>query len=164
MIKKYLIIQLSLMVSLAIAQNQDETTREFESSCTIHIKAAVYQPASTDQTGRARVYITLSTKEGRPIPFQEIQIVATEGAFSCEPTDIDDTIAREKSIQSCNATDSSGKITGLPFADPLQYQRHGHRFMRLWFDVGQGILHLSGHAPHGCISEETIGGKSALTV
>ncbi len=110
MIKKYLIIQLGLMVSLAIAQSQDETGREFESSCTIHIKAAVYQPASTDQTGRARVYVTLSTREGRPIPFQEIQIVATEGTFSCEPTDIDDTIARENSIQSCNATDSSGKI------------------------------------------------------
>src|SRR5271157_304781 len=100
MIKKHLIMQLGLMVSLAIAQDQDEPSAQFESSCTIHIKAAVYQPASTDQTGRARVYITLSTKEGRPIPFQEIQIVATEGTFSCEPTDIDDTIARENSIQS----------------------------------------------------------------
>ena len=113
------IIQLGLMVSLAIAQNPSEMDQQFESSCTIHIKSVVYQPGPMDKYGKARVYVTLCTKEGRPIPFQEIQLTATDGAFSCNPTDVEDTVIAETSIQNCNATDSSGKImvylANIPF-------------------------------------------------
>jgi hypothetical protein len=110
---------LILAVFLAIAQSPDETTQQFESSCTIHIKAVAYQPDPMDQTGKARVYVTLCTREGKPIPFQEIQLVATDGTFSCKPLDIEDTGVVETSIQNCNATDSTGKImaylANIPF-------------------------------------------------
>jgi hypothetical protein len=110
---------LILAVSLAIAQGQDEPSPQFESSCNIHVKSVVYQPGSGDRYGKARVYVTLSTKEGRPIPFQEIQLTATDGTFSCTPTDVEDTIIEETSIQNCNATDSSGKmmiyLANIPF-------------------------------------------------
>ena len=118
MIKKSL-IQTCSLVFLAIAQSPDETNQQFESSCTIHIKSVVYQPGSMDKYGKARVYVTLCTKEGRPIPFQEIQLTATEGTFSCKPTDVEDTVIAETSIQNCNSTDSSGKImiylANIPF-------------------------------------------------
>lgn len=117
------IVQIVVMFFLAIAQDQDETEQQPEqpqaSSCTIHIKSVAYQPGPTDQTGRARVYVTLCTKEGHPIPFQEIQLVATEGTFSCKPVDIEDSILQETAIQNCNATDTTGKImaylSNIPF-------------------------------------------------
>jgi hypothetical protein len=113
------IVLLILAVFLAIAQSQDEPSPQFESSCNIHVKSVVYQPGSMDKYGKARVYVTLSTKEGRPIPFQEIQLTATDGTFSCKPTDVEDTVIEETSIQNCNATDSSGKmmiyLANIPF-------------------------------------------------
>jgi hypothetical protein len=112
-------ILLGLIISPSFAQSQDEPSPQLESSCTIHIKSVVYQPSSMDNYGRARVYVTLGTKEGRPIPFQEIQLTTTDGAFSCKPIDVDDTVVEETSIQNCNATDSSGKImiylANIPF-------------------------------------------------
>jgi len=73
------------MVSLAIAQNPGETEQQFESSVHNTYQIGRLSARFHGQIWQGRVYVTLCTKEGRPIPFQEIQLTATDGAFSCNP-------------------------------------------------------------------------------
>lgn len=83
---------------------------DYESSCSLHINTIVYPPSPVDEYGKARVYVRLCTRENKPIPFQEIQLVSTNGEFSCKPADADskDTINQNNSVDNCNVTDKSG--------------------------------------------------------
>jgi hypothetical protein len=91
----------------------------FESSCMIHIKTSVYPSDPLEQRGKARVYATLCTREGKPIFGQEIQLTASCGTFSCKPLDLEDTMAVDSSVESCTITDKAGKImvylVNIPF-------------------------------------------------
>jgi hypothetical protein len=91
----------------------------FESSCLIHVKTSVYPSDPLEQRGKARVYATLCTREGKPIPSQEIQLTASSGTFSCKPLDLEDTMAIDSSLEPCTITDKAGKImvylVNIPF-------------------------------------------------
>jgi hypothetical protein len=72
-----------------------------------------------DQYGKARVYVTLCTKQGTPIPDQEILFTTTCGVFSCKPLDSEDTAAVDSTLYECDHTDKNGKamvyIVNIPF-------------------------------------------------
>jgi hypothetical protein len=102
-----------LLVTVAFAAGvfaQEDAETKFGSSCQIHIKSAVYPSDAFDQSGKARVYVTLSTREGEPIPDQEINFSANCGTFSCKPLDLEDTSAVDSTLFGCDRTDKSGKV------------------------------------------------------
>jgi hypothetical protein len=117
MIMKMPALLCALIIFIGSAQEDGES--KFGSSCEIHIKSAVYPSDPYDQSGKARVYITLCTKEGSPIPDQIIELTANCGTFSCKPLDSGDTSAIDSSIYECDHTDKNGKamvyLVNIPF-------------------------------------------------
>ena len=117
MIRKMPALLSVLIISIGSAQESGES--KFGSTCEIHIKSAVYPSDPYDQSGKARVYVTLCTKEGSPIPDQVIEFTATCGTFSCKPLDSEDTSAVDSSIYECDHTDKNGKVmvylVNIPF-------------------------------------------------
>ena len=107
----------ALVISIGSAQEGGKSG--FESTCEIHVKSAVYPSDAMEQHGKARVYITLCTKEGTPIPDQVIELTATCGTLSCKPLDSEDTAAVDSSIYECDHTDKNGKamvyLVNIPF-------------------------------------------------
>jgi hypothetical protein len=98
---------------------QEEGKAHYEHSCQVHIKSAVYPSDPFDKAGKARVYVTVTTKEGAPIPDQEVFFSATCGTFSCKPLDSEDTTSIDSTLIGCDRTDKNGKamvyIVNIPF-------------------------------------------------
>jgi hypothetical protein len=118
MLKKFPALVCALII-VSIGNAQEGVKKGFESSCAIHVKSAVYPSDAMDHYGKARVYVTLCSREGAPIPDQEIEFTASCGAFSCKPLDIEDTSAVDSSLSSCDMTDKDGKVmvylVNIPF-------------------------------------------------
>jgi hypothetical protein len=112
---------LSLLIAsiLGFGSAPDYQPADFESSCAIRVKSAVYPSDSLEQRGKARVYVTLCTRDGKPIPDQEILLSATCGTFSCKPVDFEDSAGVDTTLGSCNITDKNGKVmvylVNIPF-------------------------------------------------
>jgi hypothetical protein len=116
--KKTAFILIWFAVAFSVfAQEGDET--RFGSSCQMHIKSSVYPSDLMDRTGKARVYVTLSTKQGEPIADQEIVFEANCGTFSCKPMDSEDTASVDSSLYECDHTDKNGRVmvylVNIPF-------------------------------------------------
>ncbi len=116
--KKVLLGSLAILLLFANGFS-GENDFGLEGTCKIHVKAAVYPSDSSEQYGKARIYATLQTKDGKPIPDQEIELAANCGVFSCKPPDIDDSTVVDTAIGSCTRTDKNGKImvylVNIPF-------------------------------------------------
>jgi hypothetical protein len=119
MVKKTFILIGVLVFSAIVDATFGENESGFESSCAIHVKSAVYPSDPFDNSGKARVYVTLCTRDGAPIPDQEIQLTASCGTFSCKPLDSEDTSVVDSSIYECDHTDKNGKVmvylVNIPF-------------------------------------------------
>jgi len=119
MVKRTFAILCVLISATIAARASGENESGFESSCVMHVKSAVYPSDPMDNSGKARVYVTLCSKEGTPIPDQEIQLAASCGTFSCKPLDAEDSSGVDSTIYDCDHTDKNGKVmvylVNIPF-------------------------------------------------
>jgi hypothetical protein len=120
---KYFIFIFALtVVSFAWAQDE-EGTEVLAASCSLSVKTTVLPSDSFDGTGKVKIKVFLSDKEGAPIPDVEIHVSANCGTFSCKPPANEiDTDNGPQEAGFCYNTGKDGSIRvylmNIPFNKP----------------------------------------------
>lgn len=98
---------------------QEEQRPGLEPTCVMHLKSSVFPSDTFEQYGKARLYVTLTTQDGTPIPQQQIIFSANCGVLTCQVRDIGDTTAIDSTLFNCDYTDKNGKVmvylVNIPF-------------------------------------------------
>jgi hypothetical protein len=118
-IKQKTMYVLGVFALAAACPAQEEQKPGLEPTCVMHVKSSVFPSDSLEQYGKARVYVSLATQDGTPIPQQQIMFGANCGVFTCQVRDPGDTTAIDSTLFNCDYTDKNGKVmvylVNIPF-------------------------------------------------
>jgi hypothetical protein len=100
-------MMLALVIMAALLPAQEESS---VASCSLYVKTSIYPYDYLAQYGHGKVEARLCDKKGVAIPFQEIQLTATCGRFSCALPDIESNADSASRDSSCYITAKDGRI------------------------------------------------------
>ncbi len=122
---KCLVAVCTLLLCASVWAQDDEGTEVVAASCSLHVKTTVLPADSFDGTGKIKIEVFLTDKDGAPIPDVEIHVSANCGTFSCRPpaNEIDaDADAGSQEAGFCYNTKADGSIRvyliNIPFNKP----------------------------------------------